>query len=70
MRLQMEKGSTPFAKAVGLGRLTLLLLVSTLGVAGFLHVMYGVGLVTAVVVVAEIGVIVILAFLYAWRSAR
>ena len=34
------------------------------------HVMYGVNLLFAIAVVAEIGVMLILAFAYAWRSAR
>ncbi len=58
------------AEALGLGRLTLLLLGSILGIAGFWHVMYGVSLLFAIATVAEIAVMLVLAFIYAWRSAR
>jgi hypothetical protein len=68
--MELEARPARTATALGLGRLTLLLLVSTLGIAGFFHVMYGAGLITAMVVVAEIGVILLLAFAYAWRACR
>jgi hypothetical protein len=68
--MDLEDRSNPIAKAVGLGRLTLLLVGSILGIAGFWHVMYGVSLLFAIAVVAEIGVMLALAFAYAWRSVR
>jgi len=68
--MDLEDRSTPIARAVGLGRLTLLLVVSILGIAGFWHVMYGVNLLMAIAVVGEIGVMLALAFAYAWRSTR
>ena len=68
--MEREDSSTPIAKALGLGRLALLMVGSILGLAGFWHVMYGVNLLFAIAVVAEIGVMLILAFAYAWRSAR
>jgi hypothetical protein len=67
---EMEHSRTPVAKALGLGRLTLLLVGSILGIAGFFHVMYGVSLLAATAVVGEIGVVLVLAFAYAWRSSR
>jgi hypothetical protein len=68
--VQRQERSTPIAKAVGLGRLALLLIASILGIAGFWHVMYGVSLPMATAVVAEIGVMLTLAFAYGWRSTR
>jgi hypothetical protein len=68
--MEMEDRSTPISNAVGLGRLTLLLVGSVIGIAGFWHVMYGVNLLFAIAVVAEIGVMLALAFGYAWRSTR
>jgi len=68
--MQLEERSVPVAKALGLGRLVLLLVFSILGIAGFFHVIYGVGLLTATVVVAEIAVVLVLAFAYAWRASR
>jgi hypothetical protein len=68
--MELEERRTPIAKALGLRRLTLLMVASTLGIAGFFHVMYGVSVLTTMAVVAEIGVLLVLAFAYAWRSAR
>ena len=68
--MELDERSAPIAKALGLGRLVLLLAFSILGIAGFWHVMYGVSLSFAIFVVAEIAVILVLAFTYAWRSAR
>ncbi len=65
-----ERSPAPMRKAVGLGRLILLLLGSILGIAGFFHVMYGVSLLAATAVVVEIAVMLTLAFAYAWRSTR
>ena len=68
----MERDGRPLtiAKALGLGRLTFLLAGSILGIAGFWHVMYGTSLLFAIAVVAEIAVMLALAFAYAWRSSR
>lgn len=68
--METEKGQTPIAKAPGLGRLTLLMIASVLGIAGFWHAMYGVDVIYGSVVVGEVGVILVLAFAYAWRSTR
>jgi hypothetical protein len=65
-----ERSPAPIARALGLGRLIFLLAGSIVGIAGFWHVMYGVSLLFAIAVVAEIAVMLILAFAYAWRSAR
>ena len=65
-----ENQSGPIAKAGGLARLTLLLLASMLLIAAFWHLMYGVSLITATAVVGEIGVMVTLAFICAWRWSR
>ncbi len=54
-----ERSPTPMRRPVGLGRLTLLLLGSILGIAGFFHLMYGVSLLAAIAVVAEIGVMLV-----------
>jgi hypothetical protein len=66
----LDKRSASIAKAAGLGRLSLLLLLSTLGIAAFWQVMYGVGLITGIAVVGEIGVMLALAFACAWRWTR
>jgi hypothetical protein len=68
--MQASDSRTRVAQAIGLGRLTLVLVASVLGIAGFWHVMYGVSVLTATAVVAEVGVILVLAFAYAWRSTR
>jgi hypothetical protein len=68
--MDLEDTSNPIAKTLGLGRLALLLVLSILGIAGFWHVMYGVSLLFAIAVVAEISVMLALAFAYAWRSVR
>jgi hypothetical protein len=68
--MELEEESTPIVRALGLGRLALLLVVSILAIAAFWHVMYGLSVVATSAVVAEIGVILILALGYAWRSAR
>jgi hypothetical protein len=67
---ELDNRSTSIAKLGGLGRLSLLLLVSTLGIAAFWQVMYGVGLITGIAVVGEIGVMLALAFACAWRWTR
>jgi predicted membrane channel-forming protein YqfA (hemolysin III family) len=67
---EIEKPAEPMAKAAGLARLSLLLLVSSVGVAAFWHVLYGAGVITSIVVVVEIVVLVVLAFAYAWRSLQ
>jgi heme A synthase len=54
----------------GLGRLTLLLLVTVAGIAGFWHLVYDASVVIAVIVAAEIAVLVAFAFLCAWRWSR
>jgi heme A synthase len=64
--MEIEKHSASTANVKGLARLCLLLLLSTLGIAGFWHVMYGVSLVPAIAVVGEIAVLVALAFVCAW----
>jgi hypothetical protein len=58
------------ANTLGLGRLFAALIVSVVAVAAFWSVLYGAGLLMASVVVAEVAVILILAFAYAWRSVR
>jgi hypothetical protein len=68
--MERHERSLTIAKALGLGRLTVLLAGSILGIAGFWHVMYGTSLVFAIAVVAEIGVMLALAFAYASRSSR
>jgi heme A synthase len=68
--MEIEKRSASTANAKGLARLCLLLLFSTLGIAGFFHVMYGVKLVPAIAVVGEIAVLVVLAFICAWRWCK
>jgi hypothetical protein len=68
--MEAEGKSTPIAKAVGLGRLSLLLLVSTLGIASGWHLLYGVTMMQAIAVVGEIAVLVALAFVCAWRWSR
>jgi hypothetical protein len=68
--METEERQPQIAGGIGLGRLTLLLAVSVLGIAAFWHVMYGTSLLLAIAVVAEIAVMLVLAFAYAWRSAR
>jgi hypothetical protein len=67
---ELDKRPASFARVDGLGRLSLLLLVSILGIAAFWQVMYGVGLITGIAVVGEIGVMLALAFACAWRWTR
>jgi hypothetical protein len=67
--MEMER-QTPIARTLGLGRLTLLLIGSVLGIAGFWHLIYGASMLMATAVVLEIGVMLTLAFAYAWRSSR
>jgi heme A synthase len=66
----LDKRSASIAKAAGLGRLSLLLLVTTLGIAAFWQVMYGVSLIRGIAVVGEIAVLLTLAFACAWRWSR
>jgi hypothetical protein len=68
--MELDKGSDSIVKAGGLGRLSLLLLVSILGIAAFWHVQYGVGIIAAIAVVGEIGMMLALAFLCAWRWSQ
>jgi hypothetical protein len=68
--METEQRARSIARALGVGRLTLLLAGSILGIAGFWHVVYGASLPMATAVVAEIGVMLTLAFAYAWRSTR
>jgi hypothetical protein len=68
--MELERHSTPVAKAANLGRLFLIMVCSTLGIAGFWHVMYGGSLARAMAVVGEIAVLVTVAFLCAWRWSR
>lgn len=68
--MELEGRSASISRSLSLGRLFLLLIGSTLGIAAFWHVMYGAGLVAAMAVVGEIGVVLALAFAYAWRSSR
>jgi heme A synthase len=67
---ELDKRLASIARVNGLGRLSLLLLVSTLGVAAFWQVMYGVSLIAGIAVVGEIAVLLALAFAYAWRSSQ
>jgi heme A synthase len=67
---QIDKRPAAIAKVVGLGRLSLLLLVSIVAIAAFWQVMYGVSLTSAIVVVVEIAVLLALAFACAWRWSR
>jgi hypothetical protein len=66
----LEGRDTSTTEAGGLGRLTLLLLVSAIGIAASWKLLYGVGFVTAFAVVGEIAVILILAFVCAWRWSQ
>jgi heme A synthase len=66
----VPRETASLAKALGLGRLAALLVVSVLGIAAFWHLAYGVNLLAAAIVVAEAAVLLAVAFLYAWRSAR
>jgi hypothetical protein len=68
--MELERQSTPVAKAASLGRLFLIMVCSALGIAGFWHVMYGGSLARAMAVVGEIAVLVSVAFLCAWRWSR
>jgi heme A synthase len=68
--MELERHSGSMAKSGGLARLCLLLLFSTLGIAGFWHVMYGVSLLPAIAVVGEVAVLVALAFVCAWRWSQ
>jgi hypothetical protein len=58
------------AAGFGLGRLSLLLLATVAGIAGFWHLVYDASVVIAIVVAAEIVVLVAFAFLCAWRWSR
>jgi hypothetical protein len=68
--VEVDGKPTPIAKASGLGRLCLLLVFSTLGIAVFSHVLYGGSLIRAIAVVGEIAVIVALALVCAWRCSK
>jgi len=70
VRVELEGRNASTAGAGGLARLSLLLLVSTLGIAAGWKILYGVGFVTAMAVVGEIAVILVLAFVCAWRWAQ
>jgi hypothetical protein len=70
VREQVEGRDASTSKAGGLARLSLLLLVSTLGIAASWKLLYGVGFVTALAVVGEIAVILVLAFVCAWRWSQ
>ena len=67
---ELQEHDTPAASAGGLGRLSLLLLFSTLGIAAFWRILYGVGLISAIAVAGEVAVILTLAFVCAWRWSR
>ena len=67
---ELDKQPAAIAKAGGLGRLSLLLLVSIVGIAVFWQVMYGVSLISAIVVIVEIAVLLAVAFACAWRWSR
>ena len=67
---KLDNQPVVIAKAGGLGRLSLLLLVSIVGIAAFWQVMYGVSLISAIVVIIEIAVLLALAFACAWRWSR
>ena len=66
---KLDNQPVVIAKAGGLGRLSLLL-VSIVGIAVFWQVMYGVSLISAIVVIIEIAVLLALAFACAWRWSR
>jgi hypothetical protein len=68
--MEPRERSTSNAGAFRFGRLSLMLVVSTLAIAALWHVLYGATMLTATAVVAEIGVMLVLAFAYAWRSTR
>jgi heme A synthase len=68
--MELEKHAASTANAKGLARLCLLLLFSTLGIAGFWHVMYGISLLPAIAVVGEVAVLLALAFICAWRWSQ
>lgn len=65
-----SREKTSIANALGLGRLFVALVLSVAGIAVFWHLLYGATVLMAVVVVAEIAVVLVLAFMYAWRSVR
>jgi hypothetical protein len=67
---ELEEHDPRPASMGGLGRLSLLLLFSTLGIAAFWRILYGVGLITAISVAGEVAVILTLAFVCAWRWSR
>jgi heme A synthase len=67
---ELDKRPASIARVHGLGRLSLLLLVSTLGIAAFWQVMYGVSLIAGIAVVGEIAVLLAVAFACAWRWSR
>jgi hypothetical protein len=68
----MNPESRPLEAAAGfgLGRLSLLLLVTVAGIAGFWHLVYDASILIAIVVAAEIVVLVAFAFLCAWRWSK
>jgi hypothetical protein len=55
---------------IGLGRLTALLVVSVLALAGFWHLVYGASLITSAAVVAEASALLALAAVCARRWSR
>jgi hypothetical protein len=68
--MELETQSESTAGIRGLGRLCLLLIASTLGIAGAWHLLYGASLLRAVTVVGEVALLVTLAFVCAWRWTR
>jgi hypothetical protein len=68
--VELQKQLAPSAKAGSVARLFGLMLVSILGIAAIWHILYGVGLLAALAVVGEIGVVLTLAFICAWRWSR
>ena len=58
------------AGGFGLGRLTLLLLVTVAAIAGFWHLVYDASIVIAFIVAAEIVVLVAFSFVCAWRWSK
>ena len=70
MREQLEGRDASTPKTGGLARLSLLLLVSALAIAASWKILYGVGIVTAMAVVGEIAVMLVLAFVCAWRWSQ
>jgi hypothetical protein len=65
-----ESKSLGAGTGFGLGRLGLLLLVTVAGIAGFWHLVYDASIVIAIIVAAEIVVLVGFAFGCAWRWSR